>query len=125
ISPVLGSGEKGAHVQRIDLGFAKNVGNPILDDAAREPFGNGGLAHTRLTDEERVVLAAAAQRLDDALQFPVAPDQRVDLADQGLLVEILREILERSPGLAAFRLVLALLLIRTSGRAGCALLRCL
>ncbi len=57
-----------------------------------------------LADQQRVVLAAAAQHLDHALDFQLAPDQRVDLAFLGQRVEVLRVLLERR------RLVLALAL---------------
>ena len=59
-----------------------------------------------LADQQRVVLAAA-EGLDDALDFLLAADQRVDLAEQGLLVEVLR-VLSRAPPGSAFLFLLAL-----------------
>ena len=47
--------------------------NIAFDDAARQPFGDRCLADAGLADQQRVVLASAAQRLDDALQFLSRP----------------------------------------------------
>ena len=46
----------------------------------RQPLGDRGLADAGLADEQRVVLAAAAQDLDHALELVLAADQRIDLA---------------------------------------------
>ena len=40
------------------------LGHRALVDPAGEPFGNRGLAHARLADEQRIVLAASAEHLD-------------------------------------------------------------
>jgi len=53
-----------------------------------EAFGDGGLANAGIAHEQRVVLAAAAEDLDRALNFRVAADERVDLALARLLVEV-------------------------------------
>ena len=49
-----------------------------VGDALRQAFDDGGLADARLADQHRIVLGAAAQDLDHALQFVVAPDQRIE-----------------------------------------------
>ena len=49
-----------------------------------------------LTDQQRVVLAAAAQDLDHALHFLFAPDQRIDAAVGGSLVQVLGELIQRA-----------------------------
>jgi hypothetical protein len=85
-----------------------------LGDAPGQALGNGGLAHAGLAHQQRVVLAAAAQDLDHALDLVLAADQRVDLAVLGQLVQVLGELLQRralavalaasfSPSLAAAR----------------------
>ena len=51
-----------------------------VDDAARQPFGDRGLADAGLADEQRIVLLPAAQHLDGAVDLGVAADQRIDLA---------------------------------------------
>ena len=46
----------------------------------RESFDDGGLADAGLADEDRVVLGAAREHLDDAADFLVAADHRIELA---------------------------------------------
>ncbi len=96
VTTVFGPGEQGAHIEREDIGLGQHLGDVAFDDLAREPFGNRGLAHAGFSDQQRIVLAAAAEGLDHALQFLVAPDQRVDLALQGQGVEVDRVLLERA-----------------------------
>ena len=69
VAAVPGAGEQRAHVERVDRAVAQDVRHLALEDAQREAFGDGGLADARLADEERVVLAAAAQDLDRALDL--------------------------------------------------------
>jgi len=45
-----------------------------FDDATRETFGNRGLADARLAHVKRIVLLAAAQDLNGALDFRRAAD---------------------------------------------------
>ena len=64
------------------------------------PFGNGGLADAGFTDVQRIVLAAAAQDLDGALDLERAADQRIDLAVLGELVEVGGVLVERAAAIA-------------------------
>ena len=59
-----------------------------MHDAARQPFRDRGLADAGIADEQRIVLLPAAQHLDGPVDLGVAPDQRIDPAVLGLLVEI-------------------------------------
>ena len=59
---------------------AQHFGHFILDDLARQAFGDGGLAHAGIAHEQRIVLLAAAENLDGALDFGVAADQGIDPA---------------------------------------------
>ncbi len=86
------------------------------------PFGDGGLAHAGLADQQRIVLAAAAQHLDDALELVLAADQRIDLAGLGERDQVDRVGVERALRLAAvlvvaLRFLLFLLLLRRLGDA--------
>ena len=47
-------------------------------DAAGEPFDDRGLSDAGLADQDRVVLGAAREDLDDAADLLVAPDDRVE-----------------------------------------------
>ena len=88
VAAIAGSREQRAHVEREHGGIAQYVRHLAMHDAAREPFGDRGLADAGIADEERIVLLAAAQHLDGAADLGVAADQRVDLALFRLLVEI-------------------------------------
>ena len=66
----------------------QHLGHLAADDLARQAFGDGGLADAGIADEQRVVLLAAAQHLDGAQHLGLAPDQRIDAAVLGLLVEV-------------------------------------
>ena len=80
LAAVLRARDHRADVERDDALVAQTLGHVALDDAAREPFDDRGLADTGLADEHRVVLRAARQHLDDAADLFVAADDRVDLA---------------------------------------------
>ncbi len=88
VAAVAGAGQQRAHVERVDGRLLQYVRHFAVDDLAREPLGDGRLADTGFTDIERVVLGAAAQDLDRALDLVLAADQRIDLALAGFLVEV-------------------------------------
>ena len=98
VAAVLGAGEQRAHVERVDRALGEQVGHVAFDDAAREALGDRGLADAGFADQQRVVLAAAAQRLHHALELLVAADQRVDLAGERERVQVLRVVVERAVG---------------------------
>ena len=110
IAAILGAREQRAHVERVDGALGEQFGHAALDDAARQALGDRGLADARLADQQRVVLAPPAKRLDDALELPVAADQRVDLAGERQRVEILGVIVERAVGRLGLALLLGFLL---------------
>ncbi len=58
----------------------KRFRDVAIDDAQRQAFGDGGLAHARFADQNRIVLGAAGQHLDGAADFLVAPDHRIEFA---------------------------------------------
>jgi len=64
-------------VQGEDALVGEERWNVAIRDALREPFDDGCLAYARLTDKNGIVLGAAAENLDDSLDFPFAPDERV------------------------------------------------
>ena len=80
LAAVLGARDQRADVESQDALVDERLGHVSADDPMRQPLGDGGLADSRLTDQRRVVLGAAAQDLDDALDLLLAPDDRVELA---------------------------------------------
>ena len=96
VAAVLGAREQRAHVERVDdCASARTSGTSLCVMRQARPFGDRGLAHAGLADEQRIVLAPAAQDLDHALDFVLAADQRIDLAVARELVQVLRELVER------------------------------
>ena len=95
VAAIACTGQERTHIERIDDGFLEHFGHVALNDLARQAFGNSRLAHTSITDIERIVLRTTAQHLDGPAQLGVAADQRVDLAGTGLLIEIDAEIGQR------------------------------
>ncbi len=88
IAAIAGAGQERAHVELEHGAVLEHGGHVALDDLAGQPLGDRRLAHARVADEERIVLLAAAQNLDGAVDFRLAADQRIDAALGRLLVEI-------------------------------------
>ena len=63
--------------------FFRLCGTSPCDDAQGQALGDGRLADARLADQHGVVLRAPRQDLDDAADFLVAADHRVELALAG------------------------------------------
>ena len=94
LAAVLRARDHRADVERDQALVAQAFGHVAFDDAPGQAFGDGGLAHARLTDEHRVVLGAPRQHLDDAPDLFVAPDDRIELALAGVFGEVATELLE-------------------------------
>ena len=85
----LGARNEGGHIQQEDLLVPQAGGHLALSNALGDALGDGSLADTGLTDQAGVVLLAAAQDLDGAVNFAVAADDAVHLAVPGLLGQVL------------------------------------
>src|SRR6266567_6796862 len=59
------------------------VGDPL-----RQAVHNRCLAHARLANQHRIVLGAAAEDLDNALEFVLATYQRIELLLHGSLCQV-------------------------------------
>ena len=80
--------EQRAHIEREHGRPFEHLRHLAVDDPARQTFCDRRLADAGLANEQRVVLLTPTQHLDGAIDFRVAPDQRVDLAFARLLVEV-------------------------------------
>ncbi len=80
LAAVLGAGDQRTDVQRDEALVEEHLRHLTLDDPLGERFDDGGLADAGLADEDRVVLGAAGEDLDDALDLLLAADDRVELA---------------------------------------------
>ena len=78
VAAIARAGEQRAHVQREDRGAFEHLRHLAVLDTPRQPFGERGLADARIADIERVVLGAAAEHLDRALDLAFAADERID-----------------------------------------------
>ena len=84
----LGSGDQGAHIQRQHPFVLESLRHLTVDDALGQTLDDGGLAHTGLADQHRVVLGAPLQYLNGAADLVIAADHRVELAGPRPLGEI-------------------------------------
>ena len=88
IAAIARAGEQRAHIEREHRRILENVRHLAVDDAAGQAFGDRGLADAGVADEQRIVLLAAAQHLDAAVDLAPPADQRIDLAFLRFLVEV-------------------------------------
>ena len=95
LAAVLGAGDHGAEVERDDALVLQALRHVAHVDAPREALDDGGLADAGLADQDRVVLRAAREDLDDAADLLVAADDRVDLAAAGEIGQVARVALQR------------------------------
>ena len=87
-----------SHVERVDDRARERRRRLAQLDPPRQPLDDGGLAHAGVADEQRVVLAAARQHVQRALDLRAAPDQRIDLARPRPLVQVDRVLGQRIDG---------------------------
>mmetsp|Transcript_4321 Transcript_4321/g.10665 ORF Transcript_4321/g.10665 Transcript_4321/m.10665 type:complete len:613 (+) Transcript_4321:595-2433(+) len=79
-----------AHDARLQV-----LGHVAAHDALRQALHDRRLAHTRLTDQHRVVLGAAREHADHAPDLHVAADHRIELALFGQTRKVHTVLLER------------------------------
>src|SRR5688572_12583641 len=104
LAAVLRAGDERAHVERHDLLVLQAFRDVAADNALGKAFDDGGLADAGFTDQDRIVLGAARQDLDDAAHFFVAADHRIELALARELGEIAAVLLQRF--VLAFRILI-------------------
>ena len=117
LAAVLGAGDHQREVEGDDALFAQNFRDVALDDFLCEALDDGCLADAGLAEQHRVVLGAAAEHLDDALDLVGAADDRIHLAFFGDLGEVAAERLERRC-LDLFLVAAGLIFLHAGGDAG-------
>ena len=95
LAAILGAGHHQGEVQRDDAFLAQNFRHIALGNFLRQTFDDGGLAHARFAEEHGIVLGAAAENLNDALDFVLAPDDRIHFALAGDFRQVAAEGLQR------------------------------
>src|SRR5205085_2676679 len=95
LAAIFRAGNHGAEVEGDDALVLETFGDVAFDDASRQTFDDGGLPDARLADENRIVLRATRQHLNDAADFFIASDDRIEFAAPRELRQIARISLER------------------------------
>ena len=98
IAAILCAGQQGAHVERVHRRTFKYIGYIVGYDTPCQAFSDGGLADPGLAYQKRIVLASAAQGLDDPFKFLCATNEWVNLAGKCLRVEVNGEGVQRRSG---------------------------
>ena len=90
-----GTGLQQADVEHVQLHLLQLRRHVALHQPLRKPFDHRRLAHAGLAGEDRVVLAAAHQDVDDLADLLVAAGHRVQLARPRLLGQVDGVLLQR------------------------------
>ena len=88
VAAIFGAGQERAHIQCKHGGTGQRFGHIAVLQTISQALGQRGFAHTGLAHQKRIVFAAAAQGLHEALQLHGAADQRVDTPFACLHVQI-------------------------------------
>ena len=95
LAPILGPGDQRPQVQPHDPPPAQRLRHIAAHDPLRQPFDDGRLTNPRIADQHGIVLRAPRQHLDDAPDFVVAADDRIELARLRRLREVPAVTLQR------------------------------
>src|SRR5205085_1841573 len=95
LAAVFGAGHHHGQVEDDDAAVAEQLGDVAVHDELGQPLDDGGLADAGLAQQHRVVLGAAAEDLDDALDLVLPADDRVELALAGELGQVAAEAVQR------------------------------
>src|SRR5229473_3556836 len=79
LATVLGAGHDERQVKGQDALICQERRNFAIGDALRQSFDDGSLTYARLADQYWVVLGAAAENMNHALQFAFTSHQRIEL----------------------------------------------
>ena len=79
-SPELAAGHDLAHIELQHPLVEECLRHLGIGDKLGEPLDDDGLAHPGLANQDRVVLLATREHLDDAVDLPLPADDGVELA---------------------------------------------
>ena len=103
LAAVLGAGDHAGQVQGDELLVLEVIRHVARRDLLGQALCDGRLANARVADERRVILGAAGQDLDDAVDLLLAADDRVKLALAGGLCQVLAVLGQRLASAAGSR----------------------
>ncbi len=92
---ILGSSEHRSQIERdhaLVLEYFRHIAG---DNALRQTFDDGSLAHAGFTDEHRIIFRTAGKNLDHAADLFVASDHWIELAAAGLFGQVAGIAFER------------------------------
>ena len=89
------AGHQRRDVEREERFVGDGVGHFAACDAQGQSLDDGALAHARFADQDRIVLLAAREYLDYALDLLLAPHDGVDFALAGHAREVHAEFVEQ------------------------------
>ncbi len=93
-APVFGAGQHTAQIQGDHPLVFEQLRDIAAGDALGKALDDGALAHARVADEHGVVLGAAGEDLDDALDLLFPADHRIQFALLGQAGEILAVLIQ-------------------------------
>ncbi len=64
ISPILGSGQQGAHIESKQLSVVQQLRHILLEDSQGQAFRDCRLANTGLANQNRIILAPPTKNLN-------------------------------------------------------------
>ena len=79
LAAVLCAGDHQSQIERDDAFFRKKFRNVSRDDLLGKSLRNRGLADPSLPDQDRIILAATAENLDDPLDFLRPADDGIEI----------------------------------------------
>ena len=92
LAAVLGAGDDERQIERENALVGEEARNVAVGNLLRQALDDGRLADAGLADEDGIVLGPAAEDLDDALEFLIAADQRIELVVHGGLGQVARKL---------------------------------
>ena len=95
LAPILGTRHQRGQLQRKDLLAPQKVGHAAVGNAGGEPLHDGGLAHTRLSDEAGIVLGLAGQHVGQLQNLSLSPDNGIPLDGGGQVLAVLFQHADR------------------------------
>ncbi len=103
LAAVLGAGDHHREIQHHDPAIAQQLGNVAVDDHLGQALDDRRLADAGLAEQHRVVLGAARQHLNHALDFILAANDRIQLPLPCQVGQVASErVQSRGLGLVAF-----------------------
>ena len=93
-APVFCASHQQTYVQGQDPLVLKDVRHFAHGDALGQAFGDGRLANSRFTDQDRVVLGATTENLDHPLNLVLTPHHRIKFGLGGHLGQVAAKFIQ-------------------------------